>query len=162
MAKQDKKVYYFKFNVYIYILTVLLLLIVIPFSIFTILKLVGVGNLVSYYRWLDIVGIVFCLGIAVFLILNLLLTKYIIEDGKFIKQRFSKIEIPTQKMLTIRVDEESDITVLYYADDNSPNDGISFVVLSVSKKKEESLLEDIRALNPYVSIERIPKRTKKE
>ena len=63
-------------------------------------------------------------------------------------------------MLTITKDEETKMTVLYYADENSPNDGISFVILSV--KKIDELIEDIRSLNPHVSVDTLKKKENRE
>lgn len=156
--KTSKKVYFYKFNPYIYILTVVISLVVLPFSVFNLIKVIGVADLVSYHPVLDITSVIFCWGVFIFLMLNIFLTNFTIENGTFVKRRFVKKIIPVEKMLTIRVDKDADMNVLYYADENSINDGISFVILSVAKSKADKLIEDIRELNPHVSVEIIEKR----
>ena len=156
MDNNKTKVYYYKFNPWVYVFTAFVVLVDIAFAVVTILKLVGVGVLYSYYRGLDVFSLVVNLGVIVFFILNLTLNRYIVSNGTFVKQRFIKTVIPVEKMLTITKDEETKMTVLYYADEKSVNDGISFVILSV--RKIDELIEDIRALNPHVSVDTMKKK----
>ena len=149
-----KKIFYFRYKPFIYAFSALILLAVVFFIIYNSLKLAGVGYLHSYYVALDVFSMILCLAVAAFTVLNLTLNRYIVVEDKLIRQKFSKKIIPLETTLTIRIDEKEKMTVLYYADENA-TDGIAFEILSVSLKKEQELIDALRAKNPHLSIERI-------
>ena len=152
------KVYYFKYNAWIYVFAIAILVIVSAFVVFDALKLAGAFGLVSYYVGLDIFSLIVSVAVAIGIISCFVFNKYVVSEGAFIRQKFLSKSIPVEKMLTITRDEEIKMPVLYYADDKSPNDGISFVILST--KRLDDLIEDIRALNPHVSIDTLTKKEK--
>lgn len=153
--KNDKKTFMYKYNPYSYTLVGIVFALLLLSAIVNFLKYFKVGNLGSYFPELElsiaIISIIFVVALSCFL----LLSRYIIKDGRFYVQKVTMKEIPVEKMLYIRVDKTNKLTVLYYADEESENDGISFVVFNLFKKDEEKLIDALQELNSHVSVERV-------
>ncbi len=157
MSDKKTKKYYFKHSLAVYVVYVVFCAILLACAIFNLLKTLEVGNLVSYYKELEIsaviVPILATLGITIFLFSNC----YILGEGKFVYKKFLKKEYPAEKLLTIKEDKASGITVLY-VEDETKEDFVGFVVLQVSESKKEELIKDIQELNPHVSVEVIKEK----
>lgn len=153
--KNEKKSYLYKYNVYSYVLFAVICTVLVLSAVVNFLKFFKVGNSSSYFPGLELAVAIVSVVLLAFLTSFLLLSRYVIKDGKFYVQKLAIKEIPVEKMLYIRVDKSAKLTVLYYADEESENDGISFVILSVGKKNEEKLIDAIRTLNSHISVERV-------
>ncbi len=153
--KKEKKTYLYKYNIYSYVLFAVICVVLVISAIVNFLKFFKVGESASYFPGLELAVAIVSVVLIAFLSSFLLLSRYVIKDGKFYVQKLVLKEIPVEKMLYIRVDKSAKLTVLYYADEESENDGISFAILSVSKKKEEKLIDAIRTLNSHISVERV-------
>lgn len=148
----DRKIYYYKHPTSIYVLYGVFCVCLIAPAIYNVLKVLEVGNLVSYYRNLEIVSIVVCLFALGLVSYFLFFNCYIITDNEFIFRKFSKKVYAKDKLLTIKIDKKSGLIVLY-VEDETKEDYVGFIVLSVSKSKEKELIEDITKLNSHVSVE---------
>lgn len=152
MADKNTKKYYYRYPLAIYIIYALFGIILLACAIFNLLKTLEVGDLVSYYKGLEICAILLPLlalaGITFFLFSNC----YIVGEGKFIYKKIFKKEYPAEKLLTIKEDKTSGLVVLY-VEDETKEDFIGFVVLQVSKSRKDELISDIQKINPHVSVE---------
>lgn len=152
MNDEKTKKFYFKHSVAVYVVYVLFGMILLACAIFNLLKTLEVGKLVSYYKGLEISAILLPLlalaGTTYFLFSNC----YIVGNGKFVYMKLFKKEYPAEKLLTIKEDKSSGLTVLY-VEDETKEDYIGFVVLQVSKTKKEELIKEIQKINPHVSVE---------
>lgn len=147
-----EKKYYFKYPLFVYILYGFFCIGLLGLAFLNLFKRLEVGKLVSYYGELEITSIVVCLLAILFLTFLLLSNNYVITSKQFIHQRLFKKIYPCEKLLTIKKDTKSGMVVLY-VEDEFKEDGVGFIVLSVSKKKIDSLIGDIRKINPHVSVE---------
>ena len=155
MEKQKndiKKTYFYKHPTSVYVLYGVFGVCLIVPAIYNLLKVFEVANLVSYYRSLEIVSVAVCLFALALVSYFLFCNRYIITENEFIYCKFTKKVYEKDKLLTIKRDEKSGLTVLY-VEDESKDDFVGFIVLSVSNKKKEEFIEDITKLNPHVSVE---------
>lgn len=148
----DKKIYYYKHPTSIYVLYGVFCVCLLLPAIYNFLKVLEVGNLVSYYRSLEIVSVVVCLFALALVSYFLFFNCYIITDNEFIFRKFNKKVYSKEKLLTVKIDKKSGMVVLY-VEDETKEDFIGFIVLSVAKSKEKELIDDITKLNPHVSVE---------
>lgn len=153
--KKEKKVFLHKYNAYSYVLFVIICVVLTISAVVNFLKFFKVGESSSYFPGLELSVAIISILLLAFISCFLLLSRYVIVNGKFYVQKLVLKEIPVEKMLYIRVDKSAKLTVLYYADEESENDGISFAILSVNKRKEEELIERIQELNSHISVERV-------
>lgn len=152
MSSKKTKRYYFKHSITVYVIYAVFCAILLACSLFNLLKTLEVARLVSYYKGLEVSAIIVPLIAIAGVTLVLFTNCYIVGDGKFVYQKFSKKEYTADKLLTIKEDKMVGLTVLY-VEDETKEDYVGFVVLQVAKSKKEQIVEDIRALNPHVSIE---------
>ena len=152
MSKGKTKTYYHKHPIVVYVVYGLFTALLFACALFNLLKTMGVGKLESYYKGLEISAIIVPLLASIGLTIVLFSTSYVVGEGKFVHQKFFKKEYTADKLLTIKQDKKSGLTVLY-VEDETKEDFVGFVVLQVSKSKIDELISDIRELNPHVSVE---------
>ena len=152
--RQNNKVYYYKYPTSIYVLYGIFCVGLLAPAIYNLLKVLEVANLVSYFKELEIFSVVFCLVAIAIVTAFLFLNRFIITETEFIYQKFTKKVYSPEKLLTIKRQNKTGLIVLY-VEDETKEDYIGFIVLSVFPSKRKQIIEDIRNLNYHVSVEDI-------
>ncbi len=116
------------------------------------MKVLGIGTLVSYYRGLEIASVAVCFLALIFVTAFLFCNRYEVTDNAFIYRKLTKTVYLAEKLLTIKRDKKSGLTVLY-VEDETKEDYVGFLVLSVFPSKSDKIIDEIQKLNPHVSVE---------
>ncbi len=149
--KKGKRFAY-KFGTVNYVLMGVMIAIFVGYTVYTILKLCKVGDLVSYMPALDgvMLGLLSLLtGYVVVLIFH---SCYKVTDKYVDVYNLKHIKIETDKLLLLRYELSSKMTVLYYADKDAP-DGVGFVVVNVFEKDRQAFVAAVQEVNPSVGME---------
>lgn len=154
MKKQtnEVKIYYYKHPTSVYVFYGIMCALFLLGGLYNLMKVLGVGTLVSYYKSLEIASIAVCFLALVFVTAFLFCNRYEILNTSFVYRKLTKTVYPADKLLTIKRDKKSGLTVLY-VEDETKEDYVGFVVLSVFPSKSDKIIEDIQKLNSHVSIE---------
>lgn len=154
MKKQtnEVKIYYYKHPTSVYVFYAVMCALFLIGGLYNLMKVLGVGTLVSYYRGLEIASVAVCFLALIFVTAFLFCNRYEITDNALVYRKLTKTVYPAEKLLTIKRDKKSGLTVLY-VEDETKEDYVGFIVLSVFPSKSDKIIEDIQKLNPHVSVE---------
>ena len=130
--------------------------------IFAALKLAGVGNLVSYFPFVDITTIAIFTFFLCFTGVLLFNSSYSFgERSLIIRHGFSKQVIDRDVIARFIFDEASGAAALYYVNPLAPEAAL-YVVVLLRKKDVEDFIADLRTLKSDVIIEINPIRPSDE
>ncbi len=150
--KNEIKIYYYKHPTSVYVFYGIMCALFLLGGLYNLMKVLGVGTLVSYYRGLEIASVAVCFLALIFVTAFLFCNRYEISSNTFIYRKLTRTEYSADKLLTIKRDKKSGLTVLYVEDENK-EDYVGFIVLSVFPSKADKIIEDIQKLNSHVSVE---------
>ena len=130
--------------------------------IFAALKLAGVGDLVSYFPFVDITTIAIFTFFLCFTGVLLFNSSYSFGERSFIiRHGFSKQVIDRDAIARFIFDEASGAAALYYVNPLAPEAAL-YVVVLLRKKDVEDFIADLRTLKSDVIIEINPIRPSDE
>lgn len=154
MKKQtnEVKIYYYKHPTSVYVFYAVMCALFLIGGLYNLMKVLGVGTLVSYYRGLEIASVAVCFLALIFVTAFLFCNRYEITDNALVYRKLTKTVYSAEKLLTIKRDKKSGLTVLY-VEDETKEDYVGFIVLSVFPSKSDKIIDEIQKLNPHVSVE---------
>lgn len=154
MKKQtnEVKIYYYKHPTSVYVFYAIMCVLFLVGGLYNLMKVLGIGTLVSYYRGLEIASVAVCFLALIFVTAFLFCNRYEVTDNAFIYRKLTKTVYLAEKLLTIKRDKKSGLTVLY-VEDETKEDYVGFLVLSVFPSKSDKIIDEIQKLNPHVSVE---------
>lgn len=154
MKKQtnEVKIYYYKHPTSVYVFYAVMCALFLIGGLYNLMKVLGVGTLVSYYRGLEIASVAVCFLALIFVTAFLFCNRYEITNNALVYRKLTKTVYLAEKLLTIKRDKKSGLTVLY-VEDETKEDYVGFIVLSVFPSKSDKIIDDIQKLNPHVSVE---------
>ena len=121
--------------------------------VFSALKLAGVGELVSYFLFVDITTIAIFVFFMALTAILLFRAYYGFEEGRFVVCRgFSRAAVEADRLAKFIYDEPSGVGALYYVDPLTPT-AAHYLVINVRRAVIDDFIEDLRRLKSDVVIE---------
>lgn len=156
-----KKFYTFKQKRWIYILSVLTIIILFVCMLVNILRVCEVGNLVSYYHTQDILSTVIMGFVIVILSLAVFLNGIIVNDKQIVYiLGFLASKIKYEDIILIRQDTENKFLLIYYkakgkgmVKDNKTGISADVIHVNCNSKYFDEILEKIKQNNSNILIE---------
>ena len=149
---EKRKRFAYKFAVVNYVLMGVMIAGFVGYLIYTVLKLAGVGALKSYYPAFDIIMLVLMALLTGYIALLIFHSGYTVDAKGVDVWHLKHIKIPMDKVLLMRYEMSTKMTVLYYADPDQP-EGVGYVVVNVFEKDRQEFVSLVQKHNPDVGLE---------
>lgn len=165
-----KKFYTFKQKRWIYILSILTIIILFVCMLVNILKVCEVGNLVSYYHTQDILATVIMGFVIIILSLSVFLNGIIVKDDHITYiLGFLASKIKYEDIILIRQDTENKFLLIYYkakgkgmVKDNKTGISADVIHVNCNNKYFDEILDKIKSSNAQILIEYVTLQPKKK
>lgn len=156
------KKYRQKFSKTTFVVYIVINIVGLAAIVFSALKLAGVGNLDSYFPFVDITTMAIFVFFLVFTGVLLFNAYYLFEQDKLVVRRgFEKQSVEGASITKFVYDEASGAAAVYFVDP-AKQDALLYVAVIINKNEMDDFIDDLRLLKSDVIIEVNPVRPSDE
>ena len=149
-----KKKYKYKLPKSIYILATIFIVLFLSFSIFNLLRLLKVNDMISTNPNMDIFALCFSLFIMTLILLVLFNSSYIIDKELICVFGFISKKINYQNILLIQYQEKTDILIIFYLIPPAFSyENVQYIRINIDKKYIDDFIKDLRDNNTAIKYE---------